>query len=364
MKIADIAKFLAVNIIRQTNYFSSFVGDLSSAVVSGSTVTVTTTKPHSLKAGEFISAPSSRLNNPITSVAQVGQEFKFETQFNHDLTLGYHTTVELTGFIDIGWNGTAILTRVPNRKTFYVSSSGKPGLPILMATELLREEIEIGGISYGLASVTPTGLMTFTYDFDIDLSGRTLFVPSIVKGVRVAAEINLERAVDSYTPQRQGQFWAFIVPQSTNLNKDRRTVTDAISERGRTTSLIETIIDNFDVYVFAPTSDEISAITSLDICRHDLLGPFLRSLRGVKFETGTAQKTQNGAVMISHGLEGYSSAYLIYKYSFQFTSYLNDDDQNKFSGTVAFRDIELITKLDSGVLFGTSKTINLDEEPL
>lgn len=364
MKIADVARFFSENIVRHTGYFSNGIGGVTSVSASGTDITVTTSGAHGLAAGDLISVPSVSLENVITAVATAAQNIRFTTAADHDLTLSYHPDVELRGFTVSAWNGNSDLKAVPNRRNFDISGDGKPPtLPVLNGNEVLREKIEVGVFGPNLVQVSSATTNTFTFGAAIDLTGRTVKIESIVKGVRVAACINLERAIESYTKQQPDKLWAFICPENATVSKDRKAGTDAVSERGHGTSMIETLLDNFSLFIVAPCRDEISGVRALDVCRHTLLLPILKTLRGVKFSTGTSRPTQNAVIMTGHGLSAYTGAYLVYQYTFQFVSRLGDEDQNKFTGSVAFRDIDYTTTFETGLSQGPD-TLNLDEEPI
>lgn len=364
MKISDVARFFSENIVRHTNYFSNEISGVSGVSVSGTNITVTTSSPHGLASGDLISVPSVSLENDITAVASSGQNIRFTTAADNDLTLSYHSTVELQGFTVSAWNGISNLRSVPNRRNFDISGEGKPPtLPMLNGNEVLKEKIEVGIFGPNLVQVSAATLNTLTFPASIDLTGRTINIQSIVKNVRVSACVNIERVLESYTKQAPDKFWAFICPENVVISKDRRAGTDAVSERGHGTSMIETLLDNFSLYIIAPCRDEISGVKSLDTCRHTLLSPILKTLRGVKFSTGTSRPTQNGVIMTGHGLYAYTGAYLAYQYTFQFVSRLGDEDQNQFTGSVAFRDIDYTTTFETGLSQGPD-TLNLDEEPI
>lgn len=362
MKISDVTRFFAENIGRNTNYFNDNVGSISSVSILGSNISVTTSQPHTLKTGDRISVTNMIINNPITGVVANGQNIRFTTQFNNDLTVGYHSEVTLAGFTDTAWNGTATLIDVPKR-TQFVTDNQSVGLPVLNGNEILKEVIEVGQFGPNLVTVTVNNITSFTFNAGIDLTGRTVAINNIARKVRVSAVVNIDRARDSYTQHGENKFWAFLSPNNVSISKDRRTVSDAVSERGSTTSMIETVMDSFNLYVFAPTSEQYAAVGALDICRHDLLLPILRTLRGVRFDAGTSVPTKNGAILTEHGLVDYTGAFLIYSYTFQVVSQLSDQDQNNFisGGTVAFRDVDMTFTYETGTTQGVN-TIKLDKE--
>lgn len=365
MRTQDIVQVFQTEIVKSTSFFNDSITDISSATVTGSTVTANTVSAHGLTTGQLVLVTDSNtsVDNPITSATQAGQNIEYKTSLNHDLTENFQKTVELSGFTDAGWNGTATLVEVPNRKTFRVSGVGKPALPTLNSSELLEEARSVGPGTTASVAVTVVTANQFTYDAGVDLTGLSIQINEITTRLRVSGSIDLPRAAASYSRQDEGKFWAFVVTEAGSLSKARTANSDADAEEGVTTARVETFLEAFSLYIFAPTASEIAAVKSLDICRHDLFGPIARALRGVNLATGLNQGSTNRVSLIGHNLEAYDESKLVYRYSFQFPVFLNQADQNTTRQDVAFRDISLTVKDVGGLPFGT-KDINLDETPL
>jgi hypothetical protein len=359
MKLSDVVTQLALLLPGYTDKLSSVLS-ISSITVSGGVATIVTSTPHGLLDGEVITVADVETLTSIISVSKNGNIYTFTTGTDHDLTSTWpeHATVTLSGFTDGAWDAAFTLTGVPNRRNFKVRSAN--GLPVLSGSEVLHE-IRVDGVN-GRQIITLVNTTTFTYSgsfLDGDYLGG-----SFNAGVRVAGSVTLERADEQYTKQLTDKLWAFVVMRDAEVSKDRHSLSDATATRATGDDMRVRLIDGFSVFYFMPTSDDIMGVVAMDVCRHDLLLPTLKSVFGARFDTGLSGEADFRTVLTGHGFVKYNRAFLVYGYEFEFVTDLTNDDAVNQGDTRAFRDIDYIQLVGGDDTVNMIADIDLDDEPL
>lgn len=360
MKIADIINQLRGVLPKYTSYFSESV-DVSTIIASAGEAIITTATPHGLSDGVNIVLRSVSTETAINAVSKDGLIFTFTTASDHDLTYGWpdHEYISLSGFTDVLWNDEFKLVAVPNRRTFKISSINT--LPTLNGNEVLLE-LRQDGVNgrYSVVVVDPSTI-SITGSF-ID---ATYSAGSVSTSQRISGAITEMRALEQYTEQNLNDLWMFVIPSDAVVSRDRNSYSDALSTKSSGVDMRLRLIDGFTVLVIKNTSEDIAALTAVDICRHDLLLPVLRSVNGVKFDSGLSNVGEFKTVFKGHNYVDYNRAYLVYAYDFEISMDLTDDDSVQIEDTSAFRDIhyqQTVGGDDTQTL--TIAPIDLDEEPL
>ena len=355
MKLADIVNQLRTVLPKYTGVFSGSVS-VSGISSSGGTATVTTSAPHGLVTGRAVTLSGFELRTPIIGVSIDGLVVTFTTGSDHDLTLNWQDTVRLEGFSDTSWNDTFPLVAVPNRRTFSVQTA--LSVPTLGGNEVLPE-IRVDGIN-GQYGITVTGPSEFTISGDgIDglYSGGTLST-----GLRIAGVVDIDRALDQYTKQSIGDAWLYVTMRDAEVSRDRSTLSDAIATPTSGTEIRLRIMDGFRLYVVVNTTQDMTAVGAIDLARHTLLLPILKSLYGARFDSGLSGSGDFRTVFAGHGVASYNKAVYVHAYDFEVSSDLTGADAVELSDNRAFRDINYLQ--------GTAGTeslealIDLDDEPL
>lgn len=359
MKLTDIVNQLRAVLPKYTGYFSTAV-PVSSIVASGGIATISTAVPHSLSDGANVVMKDVKTKTLIDGVSQDGLIFTFTTSSDHDLTYGWpdHEYINLENFTDATWNGSFYLTSVTNRRTFKVRSSNT--LPILNGLEVLPE-IRSDGVN-GRFAITVVDTTTFKVygDFtDGAYEGGNVSVAQ-----RIAGAVNEDRAIDQYTAQGVNDLWMFVVMAEATVSKDRNTLSDATATKSTGNDMRIRLVDGFSVFIVKNTTEDITANGAVDLCRHDLFLPILKSLNGIRFDTGLTYDGDFKTVMIGHGVYDYNGAVMTYRYDFEVTMDLTNSDTVEPEDTRAFRDIDYIHSIggdDTAPV--TTLPINLDEDP-
>lgn len=359
MKLADVVAQLQLVLPKYTDYFSETIG-ITSITASGGVATVVASARHSLVTGDAVTISEVETETGISGVSQDGLVFTFTTSSDHDLTYGWeeHSTITLSGFTDNDWNATFNLVDVPNRRNFKVQSTNS--IPILNGNEILHE-IRNDGVN-GRYSVTVSNTTTFTVSGDFidgDYTGGT-----VKKGVRITGAVNIERAIDQYTEMDINEMWCFVVMNDPEVSKDRATFSDATATRGTGDDLRIRLIDGFTVTFIKNVSQDQMGVNAMDIVRHDLLLPLLKTLYGTRFPTGLTGNMDFKTVLTGSGISEYNRATLAYTYAFECVMDMISADSVEPEDTRAFRDIDYTETVNGTDTDNMTVTINLDEEPI
>ena len=360
MRAQDIVNQLAIVLPTQADDFTTQIS-VTSISRSGTTVTVTTDVDHGLTAGKQVN-----MNGVITpincSITRSGIVGTLVTTSDHDITENAGYDVQIDGATQPEFNGTFTLLTVPNRRTITfqmddsgpTSASGSPqllnGFNIFQTYNGLREVTAIPASDQFEYEITDSGLAQPIGD---SIVAKT--------NPRISAAVNFERLLDAYTRQPQDEAWLFVVIGDALADKNRNIDTDSTDNIQNGHFFNQRLIQGVSLYVFLPTSAEISGREARDRCE-ELLKPICNSILTKKFSS-LVENTNNPLMITGHGFQAYNGAFYVHQYAFEATLQLGETDTYIPADDVAFRDIDLTMDLDIGTeTFST--LIDLDDEPL
>lgn len=361
MKLEDVTRQLQLLLPKYTALLGDAL-DIASIVATATVATITTTKIHKLSVDnkEAVVLSDVATNTAITGVSQDGLIFTFTTGTDHDLTFGSpdHVNATLDGFTDTDWNDSFKITSVPNRRTFKVQSTNT--LPTLNGNEIL-EEVRSDGVNgrFQATVVSPTSFtITGTFLAATYSGGR------VSAKVRIAGSITFERAMQQYTKQEISDLWIFVVMSDAQVSKDRNTQNDSDASIPTGTEMRQRIMDGFELFIFQNVTADIAATDAIDIARHDLMFPIMKSVRGAFFDSGLSGASDFRTVFVAHGLADYDKAVLVYSYQFQTLYDLTDGDTVEPQDTRAYRDTSYTHEIGDDDTDDMTVTVNQDDEPL
>ena len=334
MKISDAVKQLSSVLPYLSDRFSNTVS--ATATSTGGIVTVNTVTPHGLVNTSVIEIIEQPTRTPLSAIVKSNVSFTITAAENHDLTLGFQSSVTLGGFTAPVWNDAFDLTGVPNRLNFIVRSGNS--LPTLNGGEYL-EEVKVGGLN-GRFSVTVIDNNNFTYSSPDLADGVYSF--SFRSGVRVAGVANFETAQAVYTQSalvNKEHCWCFCYMNDATASKDRSIDSDATALRTAADDQRTRIVESLTVAVFIPTTFEIVGVEAVDIARNELLKAILGSINGVKFDNEVSDDKAFQLNFNSHGQVDYNRAYYAHQYTFENVFDITACDNVSIGNTAAFRDI-------------------------
>lgn len=362
MRIKDIILQLSAKLPQFVDDFTNSFS-ISSLTRSGTTVTATTTAAHGLAIDKSVNVVGAQTPITISSITRVGVVATLVTATDHDATRGVPESVEISGATEAEFNGTFTVLQVKNRRTitFQVADSGPTtatGSPLLLNASSVLQSYN------GLKKVTtvPT-TTTFTYE----VADSTLFTPAsgtIISKTRprISGAVDDERALASYTKQTGDQAWLYVVMNDGIANKSRTLEIDGTDNVQRTQHFKQFVSQTVSLYVFIPTSGQISGRKARDRAE-ELLRPICQSILFAKFDSLLASGPYNALMFNEHGFHGYNTAFYIHRFTFEMALLFGIDDTVGADEDVAFRDIEMTQAHDVGTGIITSD-IDLDDEPL
>lgn len=287
---------------------------------------------------------------------------------DHDLTEsqrldGQPLTVDIEGADQTEYNGINNLIVVPNRQTFIYEIDGDPATPAT-GTIYLRNNNPIRGYN-GRFEVTVVDPTTFTYQVSSTPESPAQGSPIVRAKHRISKSASLLRANDSYTKQAQNNLWAYVVLENATASQSRQTVTDATARISIGTAFRQPRIEQFSVYVFVPTTNEIAAANARDLMS-DVARYLFKSLLGVKLPTYFTNKRHDGIVWSGEANVTDVTAYYIHQFIFETTVDITGCDIIEPSDSVAFRDINIdySSNIKSSDDIIMQSEINLDDDPL
>lgn len=362
MRASDIINKLAVRLPQLVDDFTdSFT--VTSLTRSGTTVTVTTSATHGLAVGNAVNVVGAQTPIAITSIDRVGIVATMVTTTDHDMTEGAFTEVEIIDATEAEFNGTFQILKVPNRRTitFMIADSGPisaTGSPLLLNGSSTFQSYN------GLKSVTgiPT-TTTFTYE----VTDSTLFTPAegTIKAKtapRISGAILPERIIASYTQQGPSKAWLFVVINDSLASKSRTLDIDGTDNIQQSQHFKQFVTQTVSLYVVIPAANEIAGRIARDRAE-ELFRPISQSILLAKFDSLLASGEYNSLQFNEHGVEAYSTAYYMHRYTYEMTLLMGIEDTAPPEEDVAFRDISMTQGFDVGTGIMTTD-IDLDDEPL
>lgn len=360
MKAADVVKELRFRLPFYTDLFTDNIA-VDEITSSGLTANVKTTALHTLQTNDYAHISGCLIPNSIISLTQVDGIAYGEVSSAHDLTLGYHTAVQIIGANESQYNGIHNLLSVPNRKTFtFEIASGAPATAT--GTILLLEDLK--RFTYnGWHKITKVDDNNFTFELEKEIGSPAYGIPKLQIKPRITGALDLERARQSYTKQPPGKLWAYVVLENIAANKDRSEATDATFTCTTMTSYRQLIIQAFHVYVFIPVTHKTSAAFARDDA-DDILVPLNHSLLRIKFSQPAFEEIISGAVFAGSNFGLDENSTYIHDFIYETTYNLTYQDTVDDDISVAFRNIYIDFKssLSDDGLVKMQQIINLDDD--
>ena len=360
MRASDIVNQIAVVLPKFVNDFTDQLSITALARV-GTTVTATTAAAHGLAVGQ--QAVITGAQTPIScSISRVGIVATLVTDADHDMTENAGFDVQISGATESEFNGAFELLKVLNRRTITFKMADA-GPTVATGSPLLLNGSNVFQTYNGLREVdTVPDTTSFTYE----ITDATIFTPAhgtiIAKtSPRISTAVDFDRAMAAYTQQSTGKAWLFVVLGDSLANKSRAIDTDSTDNIQRGNFFNQKLIQNVDLFVFLPTSEQIAARVARDRCE-ELLSPICQSVLRAKFPS-LVENDNNPLMIEGHGAQAYNTAFYAHRYSFQATLQMGETDTFTPTDDVAFRDIDMTSGTDIGTeTFSTN--IDLDDEPL
>lgn len=363
MKAEDVVVQLRAILPRVTDLFSEKVS-ISSLTRSSTTVTAVTSTAHGLATGNTIIIGGALTPTDISSLTFTDGIATAITASNHDLTEGWENTkpsdsaqIQITGAGESEYNGLNNLNSVLKRTKFTYEVTGTPASPATGSPQLLQQ---FNAGYNGVHTITVVDPTTFTYEITQTPNTPAQGTIEVHKTVRISRVLNIERALEAYTKKADNKLWGFVVLDDVIPSKDRQVESDATGIRGAGTDVHQRLLTPFSVFVFIPTTSEISGAAARD--QIEDIRPFLyKALLGVRFDTSLQSETQYGIISEGDLFSAYNGAVYMHQFVFSTITDIIIEDTVDPDFNVAFRNIEL-NFLDEFDTVELSANVDLDEE--
>ena len=362
MKAADIVKQLAKTLPLNTNEFSKLLA-FSSMTNVGNLITVITTSPHKLITGAGIVVTGTSQKYPIDVLTRFGTIATCSTTVDNDLTSGdpARPNITLSGADQAGYNGAHKLLAVANRRNFTFEvdiSTPTPGTGVIFLEDGFRSAFN------GRFIITVLNPTTFNFTVSGTVADNTVGgTPSIKTSVRVAKSVTIERALEAYTSQLQGDMWAFVILDDTTQSKDRAILDDASRILTKSDRVRAREVQTVDIYVFIPTEDKLDGADAKDLARNEIKKAIYQSLFLFNVPSIFNDAVFSLLTPVSDGTFIYELAYYVHVFRFERVIDLVRSDGVELTTDVAFRDITFDAANEFGEITW-SATVDLDDQPL
>jgi len=371
MKAKDIVLALQARIPFLTGDFTESVG-ISSIVVAGTTVTVTTSAIHGLSTGNPVNILNVVTPITIASIDRVDTVATIIADQDHDFTLSdrekakdVDKQVVISGATEAEFNGSFKLLNVINRRTIEVEVADSGAISATGSPTLENGINPLYGYN-GFFAVIVLSATVFTYELPkvLTIDGIVDVNSKAVVSHRIARVASLDRAVLAYTKQSIDKDFLFVVIGDVVANKDRNTQTDATYADVGGDFYRQQLNQQCAVYLAQNATDSVAAGRQRD--KAEEIAPLIfKSVLLQAFDTGFTVSERSKLTFVSHGFieTGLEPPVNMHEYIFEQNAELYLDDTVGAPDNVAFRDIDFTFNTQLGDEEFTAN-VDLDETPL
>lgn len=338
MKASQIIDQLRAILPKYTDKFTNEI-TISSLTFSSGTVTAITSIAHNFATGDIVNIVGALSPNAINyfDIDPINNRIiTFGVENPHDLTKGFQQTVNLSGFTQEIYNGDKELVDVIDRYKFKIKITDDPQLP--SGTPLLNENI-INQYN-GRFEITVIDTTTFTYTITGNPASSATGSPIVKCKARITGAATIERAIEAYTKQNIDDYYIFVVLGGTTASRDRYIKSDASYRFERDQDYRQSLTQQFSIYVFVPTKEQIAAREARDDIE-DIKYAIYKSIVGVFIDTGGSQENRDGITIVGDSEHEYTGAIYIHEFIFEITFDITFNDIVEPDDSVAFRDIKI-----------------------
>lgn len=267
MKIGPVVQFLQSQLPAITPYFSD-QSEITSITSTNGVATVTTNQDHNLIGNDVITITDAIIAVPVIEIVITSGIGVLKTQADHGMTYGFDykakisnpdTPLRMRGSSNGLLNGDFIAVGVPNRFNVQFKTSLPDGAYQPDGAKVLSYAYaSLNGRKEVLLVPSPN---TFTFTIDSVEDYETITPCVLHTNIRITGAADVERAEQFYTNlESQGytenKFYLFVTFGNSVVSKDRNSLNDATSiiELGNDPRL--KVIEDLDLNVFCPSSED------------------------------------------------------------------------------------------------------------
>ena len=324
MRIAPIVNQLAAYLPFFTDKFTDQL-TIVSASQSGGVATIETSTPHGFVVGSPFVATGIVPLIPITSFTIINtNQVVVGTALDNGLISTYDfltnkpidfeiPNLYVQGVVEPEYNGAFPIVDVPNRNRAIYQLPADPTTPPTVSGDLLRYAAN-GYVGFKTVS-SVINTTTFEYLIESNQPETTTNSGTIHTAARISGAVDLTRMEESYTRQGSDQFWLFVSQNESFASKDRNTLNDGLTTIKSSVEYRQRLIDSINVFIFVPTSDQLSGRLAIDELE-DVKKALFKTL--VRFNAPIEYDAQSSFQLFfdSTNTVGYTTSYLIQQYIF------------------------------------------------
>jgi len=316
-----------------------FTDNIVITAVSKTGDDVTVTAPgHQLKVGKKIIISGVKTDIPLTDITTTNGIATAKSTVDHDLSLGFPVNAQIASG-ESAYNGVFKIEDVPPFDpelplgpgffsfTFKVVGTPPPSTGTLSTFHTL-----------GFNGVQTVTEIVDDNNFKYQLQNDRLTTGSgpnmlLMKNPRISGAATLDRAIDSYTRQNDGEIWGFFIFGGMDTSSDRTVDNDSKNEKIKAADFKLRLINDVTLFLFIPTHTDLSGRSAIDTAQ-ELAKPIYKTLAGYIVDTEFTTEQQTMLMPSAHFLEDYQKAFLIYAFDFQVTQFMlaqgSDPDPDEF----------------------------------
>lgn len=369
MRLAPIINQLAAYLPFFTDKFTDQLTVVSASQFGGA-ATIETSTPHNFGIGSTLVATDIVPLVPITGLTLIADDqvvvrtnpidngltstWDFKTNRPKNIAV---PNLYTEGITESEYNGDFPIVDVPNRFAAIYQLPATPAGPPTLSGNLLHYAANgYVGFKTVTAVLSPT---IFQFAIDASQPETTLNSGTIHTRARISGVVDLTRAEDSYTKQGANQYWLFVTQNDSFASKNRNVLNDGLTTVKASRDYRQRLIDSVNVFIFVPTSDELSAraaIDSLEDVKKALFKTLVRFKAPIEYDAGSSFQL----FFDSTSTVGYTTAYLVQQFIFE-TDY-DISFYDTFEGAIytPFRDITAQSVINSGDYIWN---VDLDVDP-
>lgn len=313
----------------------------ASISVVSNTATINFIQPHNLSVGNQF---SFRADIPVSIIGFVENPgyIEFETQFDHDITIGFNSTVAVSGFTNTNLNQSWPVFNITARNKFSIKTTELVGS--LNGNESMGYESisQLGGL-YDVELVPSTTSITTTiniHDLEIDST-------SIRSNPSVQFALNDTDAEDAYTKQSDRLVNVYVIPDESQVSKDSRVTTDGVSVLTTGVEFRQVLLDSLHILVFFRLENGYrNILDAVNDSRNSLLYSIAKSMLGMKPQSGLTEQYSDRIKLVGHGDAGVSGGnkFYVHRYDFEHISMISECDTQDDISSINASDLQLDTR--------------------
>lgn len=323
---------------------------ITSIVVAGLTVTVTTSTVHGKDTGNAVNILNVISPVTIASINRVTTVATIVTNEDHDFTLSNREKaknvdkqVVISAANEVEFNGSFKLLNVINRKTIEVEVDDS-GAASATGSPIIENGISplFGYNGFFIITVLSTTVFTYQLSKILTIDGVVDASSKAVVSHRIARVASLDRAVLAYTKQIINKDFLFVVVGDVVANKDRNTQTDATYTDVGGDFYRQQLNQQCAVYLAQNATDSVSAGRQRD--KAEEIAPLIfKAILLQAFATGFTVSERSKLTFVSHGFieTGLEPPVNMHEYIFEQNAELYLCDTVGAEDNVAFRDVAM-----------------------